>query len=246
MRGERKRIALRPDAIPEGMPLAVGIAHLTADWASADGGRRRSPSPGGRCAWWEGAEGGQGAIRRVVGGLVGQSRANGRVCACRRDSLARIGVLPFAQTHVREHVRHRLARMGDFQASSRIVIGAARSPDRQGLCLRLRTILPNVCFRPGETSHSHDPVRTACAPRSYHSHSHDSAPSAPSRCKRRHEKTPAHAAMLSRDGGPSDDALSQAVARAAACVMPSRRARGREMRERSYSSPPLGALSASP
>ena len=48
--------------------------------------------------------------------------------------------------------------MGDLQASSRTVIGAAEPPDRRRLSLRPRETLPNVRFRPGKASRSHDSV----------------------------------------------------------------------------------------
>ena len=86
----------------------------------------------------------------------------GSIWAGRRDSSARMG--GFAQTagtvsresecshsraHVREHVRHMSARMGDLRASPRPVIGAAMSPIRTRLSLRLRKTLPSVRLCPG-------------------------------------------------------------------------------------------------
>ena len=248
MRGERKRIALRPDAIPEGMPLAGRIAQFTANGRVRMGDQRRLPPTGGRCAGWEGAEGCLRAFGRVVAGLTGHSRANGRVCTCLGDSRARIRVLPFAQMHVREHVRHMLARMGDLRASPRTVIGAARSPDPQGLCLRPRETLPNARFRPGRASRSHDPVPTARAPRPVSSRSRESIP-------------PARLVPLARTGGtrrppPAQRCCRETGVRQMMCYLrqslgPQRASwsgfapeGGRD--ERGYSSPPLGALSASP
>ena len=49
-------------------------------------------------------------------------------------------------------VRHRLARMGDSRASPRPVIGAAEPPDRQGLYLRPREMLPNALICVGRVS----------------------------------------------------------------------------------------------